>query len=128
MGTRADFYIKENKELKWMGSVGWDGYEWAEEKDCALMQAKTEKDFMAELKEISKRDDFTAVKDGWPWPWDDSNTTDYAYIFTGEGVDVYSFGEPKNGSPKINFPDMKHIQKVDFGARSGLMIISHKGK
>jgi len=30
MGTRADFYVGMGKDAEWLGSVAWDGYEWAD--------------------------------------------------------------------------------------------------
>lgn len=35
----------------------------------------------AKLDPYAPTGDATYPKDGWPWPWEDSNTTDYAYAF-----------------------------------------------
>lgn len=120
MGTRADFYIGEGAEAKWLGSVAWDGYAW-EKPDTFLRSAKTEDEFIAAVKRISKeRDDFRSPDRGWPWPWDDSQTTDYAYCFTPEDVKVFVFGRPhvpgqedeEDKLPKASFPNMKAIANV----------------
>lgn len=77
MGTRADFYIKNNKELEWMGSIAWDGYEIDN-----VAKAVTEKEYRYLLEIfLGNRDDSTYPKDGWPWPWNNSKLTDECYIF-----------------------------------------------
>lgn len=132
MGTRADFYIGEGATAEWLGSVAWDGYEWDEDKESPLASAKTEDDFRAAVNKLSSRDDFTSPDRGWPWPWDDSCTTDYAYCLTTDGVKSFCFGRPcsekdeeeNDNAPKATFPNMKAVQNVDFGKRSGIMIFS----
>ena len=47
MGTRADFYIGSGKDAEWLGSVAFDGYEWDDNADCALMTATTPDEFPA---------------------------------------------------------------------------------
>jgi hypothetical protein len=80
------------------------------------------------------RKDFTLPSDGWPWPWDDSHTTDYAYAFFADEVWGSGFGhawfkasevEPEDhgdAKPTI-FPNMKERAKITFGDRSGLIIL-----
>lgn len=116
MGTRADFYIGKGQEAEWLGSVAWDGYEW-EDPESDLMKAKTADEFRTAVLAIqSERDDFTTPADGWPWPWDDSNTTDYAYVFHNGSVEIPS-GE-------VNwFPNMASRKNVQFGKKSGIIII-----
>jgi hypothetical protein len=36
--------------------------------------------------------DATYPEQGWPWPWEDSNTTDFSYAFDGEEVWITCFG------------------------------------
>jgi hypothetical protein len=132
MGTRADFYIGSGNEAEWLGSVAWDGYQWASE--GTLIDAKTEDIFRLEVEKIkSERDDFTHPDMGWPWPWDDSNTTDYAYMFDGDKVRVFAFGGEQfiNDDGEIDyqdgkfdgFPDMSSRKNVAFGNRSGIIVI-----
>ena len=123
MGTRADFYVNTT----WLGSVGWDGYLWAEKPRCRLMRAKTPQEFKDALERLaSVRNDFTDPSQGWPWPWTDSRQTDYAYVFDeDEGrVTVYQFGNRILGGSKLFiFPDMSKIQKITFGPRSGVILV-----
>lgn len=122
MGTRADFYIGSGSKAEWLGSVGWDGYEWEEDSDCALMKATTADEFRAAVGGIAtEREDFTAPKRGWPWPWPDSSTTDRAYMLIDGSVWVYHFG--KRGAALADFPDMRARQNVTLGAGSGLIVL-----
>lgn len=103
MGTRADFYVGRGKSAKWVGSIAFDGYpdgitpysektenwlgytqhlsdEWPTNEH--LFDSITEEQFLSRLKRFFQyRDDVTLPEEGWPWPWDDSNTTDYSYAF-----------------------------------------------
>lgn len=95
MGTRADFWLDEGGRMEWLGSVAFDGYEWQESPDCALMRADDAQSFRravtAALEGRSRRS-VVMPEDGWPWPWPDSNTTDFAYVLRGDMVEVYIFG------------------------------------
>lgn len=125
MGTRADFYIGVGPKAEWLGSVAWDGDEWHENKDSTIAQAITETEFRTAVESLHDRDDFTKPEQGWPWPWEDSNTTDYAYCFNEGKVEAYSFGSPANDedAPERNdWPDMSERKNVTFGKRSGIMI------
>lgn len=135
MGTRADFYIGRGQDAEWLGSVAWDGYEW-EDEDSALMQAKTADEFRAAVATIqAERGDFTAPTEGWPWPWDDSNTTDYAYVLHDGKATAYCFGrEVVRGQggdgeddevEKVDwFPDMSARKNVQWGRKSGVIVVS----
>ena len=135
MGTRADFYIQkptlipDEIVLEWLGSVAWDGSDWQD----MLKVIKTEADFRLLVEKISKeRDDWTSPEMGWPWPWDDSLLTDFAYAFMGE-FKVFCFGKDISDEPsdeeydareKVDFfPNMSDKKRVAFGNRSGVMII-----
>lgn len=80
MGTRADFYIKQEKnkkKMEWCGSIALDGYE-----IDGVEEAKTETEFRNKLKIfLDDRDDSTYPKDGWPWPWNNSKLTDETWVF-----------------------------------------------
>lgn len=130
MGTRADFYIQEEKILKstdWLGSIAWDGY--PEGIDPEIINAINATDFLVKfLTFVKDRKDFTPREYGWPWPWEDSLTTDYAYVFKDDKVDIYCFGHPNGDetedAPKVDiFPNMKHIQNIQSGDKSGLIVI-----
>lgn len=134
MGTRADFYLGRGVEAKWLGSIGWDGYPDGMPK--ALLEAPSETKFLAAVKWLSKREDWTAPKMGWPWPWDTSHTTDYAYAYEKGIVYASSYGGPwfeaakpepeNNPGERAEFPDMSSVKNVDLGKRSGLIMIGGK--
>lgn len=97
MGTRADFYIRDNSQDKWMywlGSIGWDGY--PEGIDKSILKAIDLEVFKKEVGNFLGREDATCNKEGWPWPWEDSNTTDYSYVFdmAAKQVFITAFGCP----------------------------------
>lgn len=138
MGTRADFYIGRGGDAEWLGSIAWDGY--PDGIPTQLRAARTEADFREHLAAFGPhRDDWTAPVMGWPWPWETSHTTDYAYAFDGDKVWGSRFGhawfdaaedEPDDeleGDKCTVFPNMKDRQNVNYGARSGVMFISPKG-
>ena len=132
MGTRADFYIGRGSEAEWLGSVAWNGYEW-NDPDCDLLSASSPDEFRAQVQAIKEdRDDFTSPEEGWPWPWNDSRITDYAYVLHGGKVEVYVFGRPSESdgeSPKVDwFPDMSTRQNVQLsGQKSGLIVVTDGG-
>lgn len=81
MGTRCDFYVGRGKSAEWLGSYPWDGHPGSIPRDIAL--AKTEPEFRAAVRRFAQEvpDEFTNPEDGWPWPWETSATTDYAYAW-----------------------------------------------
>lgn len=138
MGTRADFYTREKDgKMKWLGSIAWDGY--PDGIPESILKTRTKSTYTRLVnKFINGEDSGTKPEDGWPWPWNDSNTTDYAYIFE-KDKKVYSsnYGSkwfnPLNppeddefyeGKHIPDFPDMSDIKNVTFGKRSGLIVVS----
>lgn len=141
MGTRADFYVGRGLEAEWLGSIAWDGY--PSGIDDVVLTAATEELYRETVAAFLGREDGTLPEMGWPWPWDDSNTTDYSYAFDDGCVWGSSFGAPwfqitldddRYGQPyddsetgaKPEFPDMKSRQNVNYGARSGVIIVGHR--
>lgn len=138
MGTRADFYIKkaEEKELIWLSSIAWDGY--PDGIDVPVLAAKTQTEYIAELQKfLEPREDVTLPERGWPWPWNDSNTTDYAYCFHDGKVYANCFGHgwhmpleevAEDKDPEIvwehEYPDMSAIKNVRYDKGSGVILIS----
>ncbi len=99
MGTRADFYIGRGANAEWLGSIAWDGY--PSGIPASLLNAPSEEAFRRELALFAeKREDWTAPEQGWPWPWDNSQTTDYAYAFDG-GVRAAS-GDHGSTLPRVS--------------------------
>lgn len=117
--------------MKWIGSIAWDGY--PKGIDVAVLEAQSEEEYKAQLGSfLFDRDDVTRLEDGWPWPWESSYLTDFAYAFDGERVLCSCFGTPwqvatefedKAEPRSVEFPDMTDVQKVTLGARSGLIVI-----
>lgn len=148
MGTRADFYIGRGEQAQWLGSIGWDGHpdslmgDYYSESNGVLV-ATTEDEFRAAVTHmLINRKDATTPEHGWPWPWDDSRTTDYAYAFDGDGIYASNFGyawfkidlsdeeglgqpEERDGDEKVAvFPDMSARKNTRLaGPASGLMVV-----
>lgn len=170
MGTRADFYIGRGEKAEWIGSVAMDGYP---EGVCLTLPEKEviletrlqrieinkhaefpagEHVFDAQAEDVYRarvatyfqnRDDVTLPEQGWPWPWETSATTDYAYAFDDGKVYASCFGGPwwiaseeqpgdeeddsrTAGQPKAVFPDMSAKTNVAMGKRSGLLVFTSK--
>lgn len=158
MGTRVDFWVGRDSPDGWLGSAAFDGYpegitptlgekvpmwpggplrskrgKWPE--GAHLLDAKTEDEFRARVEQFFKhREDVTRPERGWPWPWEDSCTTDYAYVFENGSVGIYCFGHPvprvpsddednDERTPKAQFPNMETRKNVTFGPRSGLIVM-----
>lgn len=142
MGTRADFYVGKHKDAEWIGSIAYDGYR--DGIDADILKAPTEADFRKAVATfLSTRDDATVVEQGWPWPWDDSATSDCSYwFFDGQVWDASGHPEqswreyysrcaasaPETaeqfaGLERIQFPDMSARKNVTLGPRSGVMFI-----
>lgn len=83
MGTRADYYVgRDPKTMVWLGSTAWDGYPDGKPAFYRLAKAETAEEYLVAIKKLAKgEDDWTDPKQGWPWPWGDSRTTDYAYAW-----------------------------------------------
>ena len=139
MGTRADFYVGTGKHAEWIGSLAWDGYPWNPRSQAGippeLLACTTERDYrtrVAYLLEHRDDQDGTVPSDGWPWPWNDSHTTDYAYMFVDGKVLASYFGstpfdpqlpEPENPDKRgVSFPNMQKRKRVSLGKRSGIMM------
>lgn len=121
--------------MRWLGSIGWDG----DDIPDSIRKATKYKEYEKAVKEfLASRDDAALPEDGWPWPWDNSETTDVAYSFffaqtfqsfyggawirateKYPGDDKYE--KMKKHMPK--FLDMKSKKKVQYGKKSGLIII-----
>lgn len=146
MGTRADFYVGRGSDAEWLGSIAFDGYRVAEMKQdgikgnddymaCwSIKTASNESGYRTAVSQLlALNDDATTPDQGWPWPWEDSQTTDYAYAFDGERVWVSRYGrewfnpqeeQPEHDSGKVAvFPNMKDRAAVTFGKRSGLIVL-----
>lgn len=145
MGTRADFYVGRGEQVEWLGSIAWDGNPASVGGGgSVVLQAADRETWRHRLAAfLASRDDATLPEQGWPWPWNNSRTTDYAYAFDGDAVYASAFGhewfrvdleaeycgEPVDESerdiPKnAVFPDMTARKDVTYGPRSGLIVLS----
>jgi len=136
MGTRADFYIGRGKQAEWIGSIAWDGHPDSHVK--CLWGIRSESKFRAAVATLleNKEGGPTKPEQGWPWPWDNSGTTDYSYAFDGGKVWGTCFGhgwwpiskEPSDSceDSKVQFPDMKSKRNLaEPGTnRSGVMVFT----
>lgn len=133
MGTRADFYVGRGESAEWIGSIALDGYP-SGLKKYKLFGADSEDAFRNAVEELlAAREDATRPEQGWPWPWETSHTTDYAYAFDDGEVHASNFGhswfDPRQKEPDNEeqaktaiFPNMKDRQNVTLGKRSGVMV------
>jgi hypothetical protein len=133
MGTRADFYVGRGKDAEWLGSISCDGY--PEGIDIDVLMTTTRETYEAALMRFfAQRDDVSGPDHGWPWPWNDSNITDYAYAFDEGKVWAHGYGwfdpmqpEPEEhddfGKPTTEFPDMSERKNVAVpgSIRSGMI-------
>lgn len=155
MGTRVDLYIGRGAEAEWLGSYPFDGYPRGVFGDAYDNgQIFTDKplteqfwrnwvrSFLAQHQGRSTTPDM-----GWPWPWEDSGTTDYAYAWDPADGVVYgsNFGRAwfrvdpldENWGERLDddesaesgavFPDMTTRKNVTYGPRSGLIILGGAG-
>lgn len=140
MPTRADFYVGVGKQAEWLGSIAFDGY--PDGIPEAVLLAPTAQTFRAGVQKfLGARHDATLPDQGWPWPWEDSRTTDFAYCFGSDHVLVFAFGygpadarnqwtshvydsEQFRSGPKAEFPDMTERQNVVLGQRSGTITLT----
>lgn len=111
--------------MEWLGSVAMDGYQWDEVPDNPIRRAQTVDQFRnAVADELARISHSTLPSDGWPWPWTDSRTTDYAYVFDVSGLRVFVFGREGETEEKWDgFPDMRDVQNVQYGHKSGVLIL-----
>lgn len=143
MGTRADFYVGRGESAEWLGSIAWDGDPGSVFEDELILSglrdgldADSWRTWVTEY--LAGRDDATLVEQGWPWPWEDSRTTDYAHAWDGGAVwsscfghewfrvdpDKDNFGEVEDAAKSATFPNMTDRQSVTYGPRSGVMVFS----
>lgn len=91
MGTRADFYVGRGESAEWIGSIALDGYPTGVARP--VLASASEKQFRFDVAELLRNCTHGTTPDqGWPWPWNDSRTTDYAYAFDDGQVFASAFG------------------------------------
>lgn len=145
MGTRVDFYVGRGEQAEWLGSYPFDGYPegvFGDHADMSLFRepGPTEAEwrhwvasFLANGEAKSTTPDM-----GWPWPWETSATTDYAYAWDDAAIYGSCFGhkwfkvdptadgfgqeDDDSGVKSAVFPDMTARKATTLGPRSGLIV------
>lgn len=139
MGTRADFYIGRGPNAEWLGSIAMDGYPSGipDTVLCAVSESLFRK-LLGRF--FADKHHHTPPEQGWPWPWNDSRTTNYAYAFDTGEVWASNFGcewfrasepEPEDESEEKTavFPDMSARKNVAwYGPRSGQLVVTGDGR
>ena len=143
MGTRADYYLGRDPEtMVWLGSTAWDGNPEAVFGDTPPVITERAEWLEWIANHVMIRSDYTNPERGWPWPWDDSGTTDYAYAWcprTGE-IYVSNYGRPwvslvlalegtyDDEGEKVAFPNMAAIKNIRWDPEgSGIFIVRIPG-
>ena len=91
MGSKADFYVGRGTGAEWLGSIFWDGLPAGI--PLEIRTAKDEGTYREQVERLlGVRKDGVTAKDGWPWDWDTSHRTNYAYAFDREQVWACCFG------------------------------------
>lgn len=135
MATRADFYVGRGEDAEWLGSIAFDGYPGGI--PDAIRQATTERAYRDAVLDMLRDDDSASGPDhGWPWPWSDSRTTDWAYAFDKDVTWASNWGyswfpathdddpDDYEGPKKCVFPDMSRFKTFapPGSPRSGTMV------
>lgn len=142
MGTRVDFYVGRGEQAEWLGSYPFDGYPSGVFEDAPEMfdaPPPTEAEWREWVSRFlgERAHEATLPDQGWPWPWDDSRRTDYAYAWDDGSIYGSTFGEswfrvdpaaelwgePEDSPKDAVFPDMSARRAVTYGPRSGLIIL-----
>lgn len=117
MGTRADFYIKREDQMNWLGSIGFDGHPWEIPQQLLLSNNCDEYEELV-LLFLNSQDDSNLPIDGWVGAWNNSLYTDFSYIFDNGKVMCSYFGQPLvdplNVKEILDVSEDKRDKLVDF--------------
>jgi hypothetical protein len=84
--------LGRGKDAEWLGSITNNGF--PDRLPPMIMNAATEQEYRAGVRSLLElRADSHKPVDGWPWPWDDSTMTDFAYAWDGQVLGT-CFGGP----------------------------------
>jgi hypothetical protein len=142
MGTRADFYVGIGPSAEWIGSTSFDGD--PEGLGAGPLAAQDETSFRAEVEAMLTDPSLltTRPSEGWPWPWEDSRTSDFAYAWTDRGPLLSAYGHqwctladylnpdervyklPKLGDDEVVDMRKRAMSSEGILAKSGLIIIT----
>ena len=141
MGTRADFYVGRGEDAEWLGSIAWDGY--PEGLPKVLLKTNDAEEWRKKVARfLSRSEDGTLPEQGWPWPWDDSGMTDFAYAIDDGQVWISNGGsawvpavdwdggvdDEDEEVKRAVFPNMLSQKSFTMGPRSGLIVVGGRIK
>jgi len=89
MGTRADFYIDNMGDMTWLASIFKDGHPW--NIPLVILAQVDPTMFSEQLFDWMYASEVEYQDDKWPWPWEDSQLTDYSYIMDCERGKVIAY-------------------------------------
>lgn len=140
MGTRADYYVgTDPAHMDYLGSTPMDGDPATTAQRGLDVRYDSVEDFVRDLHDLL--DAYGQRRSaGWPWPWDNSRTTDYAYCWDVDTHDVMvsCFGSPllrladilegtapafDHEAEKIPFSDQSFIKRIRWDSGYAPMII-----
>lgn len=144
MGTRVDFYVGRGESAEWLGSYPFDGYPYGVFSDSDEMFVEppvTEGEWRQWVARfLAAGGDRSTTPDlGWPWPWENSQTTDYAYAWDDGAIYGSCFGhrwfrvdptaerwgedDDDRSDKSAVFPDMTDRKATTLGPRSGVIVL-----
>ena len=154
MGTRADFYVGRGLNAEWIGSIAYDGYPFDERRRNGAgkqWEGGVKQDVLVATDEASYREavtrclkvksnEGTMPAQGWPWSWNTSHLTDYAYAFDEGRVWMSVFGsewrdpvypdddDDDNENGSALFPNMSSRSNVapPGQERSGMLLLGFR--
>lgn len=88
MGISADFYIKNNNKLEWLGRI--NSYGHPDNIPQKLIKSKNKNEFRKEANELLKDDPCAWLPEGgfflWPLSHTDDNSANFTYVFERDSV------------------------------------------
>jgi hypothetical protein len=84
---------------------------------CAVVEVEYRDDVARMIKALKRSDSGGILPaDGWPWPWENSQTTDFAYAFDGGKVWVSCFGSEWADASNVpeEWPNERKSKKAAF--------------
>lgn len=113
-GSRADFWVGVGPGAEWLGSVPYDGNQWRYP-SSALQRVVSEQDYRECVACILAGDKYASKpSDGWPWPWDTSEDTDFVYTWVNGRVEMVG---------RTDWPDMSGTRPITLGVKSGTFVV-----
>jgi hypothetical protein len=109
---RADFYIGV-RAPKWIGSLANYGCPW--DIQCKILVQVNQvmyEETVCEFLKVSPGSMIASEIPTWPWPWQDSQLTDYSYFFSKAYGKVFAYSR----DAKAMFDPLKIMQGEDLNS------------